>query len=137
MWTRGLSRRMTAMDIFGPTKNPGSGPAVTIRRAGSEDADALERLAAFDSSHVPTGVVLVAEVRGELWAALSVDDLHAVSDPFRPASELVWLLIERAHQLRLADRRDGGDGHVLRARGAWRSRRRTRPWLRGRRPALA
>ena len=45
MSTRGLSRRMTVMDIFGPTKNPGSGPAVTIRRAGSEDADALERLA--------------------------------------------------------------------------------------------
>src|SRR5690242_21777692 len=101
---------MPLMDILGPTKNPGSGPAVTIRQAGSDDADALERLATFDSSHVPTGFVLVADVSGELWAALCVDDLHAVSDPFRPSSELVWLLIERAHQLRLADRRDDGDG---------------------------
>jgi hypothetical protein len=123
------------MDIFGPTKTPGSGPAVTIRRAGSEDAGALQRLAAIDSAHVPTGVVLVAEVGGELWAALSVDDLHAISDPFRPSSELVWLLIERAHQLRLAERDD--DGHVLRAHGGWRGRRRRRPWLRAPRAALA
>ena len=34
------------------------------------------------------------------WAALSLDDGHAVSDPFRPSSEAVWMLAERARQLK-------------------------------------
>ena len=48
--------------------------------------------------------MLVAEVGGELWAALWLDDHHAVADPFRPTGELVALLVERARQLRRSKR---------------------------------
>jgi hypothetical protein len=36
---------------------------------------------------------------------VSVEDLHAVADPFRPSGELVWMLIERARQAGRAERR--------------------------------
>ena len=49
----------------------------------------------------------MAEVAGELWAAISVDDGHAVADPFRPTGELVALLVERSRQLRRARRTQG------------------------------
>jgi hypothetical protein len=80
------------------------GPALTIRNAGAADAQALARLAELDSSPAPRGLVLLAEVAGEPWAAVSVDDLHAVADPFRPSGELVWLLLERARHLRRSRR---------------------------------
>jgi hypothetical protein len=57
-----------------------------------------------DSSRAPRGVVLLAEVQGELWAAVSVDDGHAVADPFRPTGEIVALLEARAGQLRHVER---------------------------------
>jgi hypothetical protein len=74
--------------------------ALTIRPAGPADAEAIERLAQLDSTRPPGGDVLVAEVAGELWAAFSLDDGHAVSDPFRPSGELVFVLAERARALR-------------------------------------
>jgi hypothetical protein len=55
-------------------------------------------------------VVLVAEVGGELWAAISLDDRHVVADAFRPTGELVALLAERARQLRRVQR---GRNHLL------------------------
>lgn len=94
------------MRSLGPTKDPGTAGPLTIRRAaGDADAAALARLAALDSSRAPDGTVLLAEIGGELWAAVSVDDLHAVGDPFRPTGELVWMLLERARQLRAAERK--------------------------------
>jgi hypothetical protein len=80
-------------------------PSVTLRYAVPADAEALERLAQLDSRRALRGDVLVAEVGGELWAAVSVDARHAVADPFRPTAELVDLLVERARQLR---RSEGG-----------------------------
>ena len=50
------------------------------------------------------GWVLVAEVDGELWAALSLSDGRAVADPFRPSADVVGLLHERALHLRDAKR---------------------------------
>ena len=79
-------------------------PALTLRYAVTADADRLDRLAQLDSGRAPRGVVLVAEVGGELWAAISVDDHHVVADPFRPTGELVALLVERARQLRRSQR---------------------------------
>ena len=73
---------------------------VTIRYATPSDDGAVIDLAALDSSRVPTGDVLVARVGSELWAAVSVDDLHAVADPFRPSGNVVDLLRERARSLR-------------------------------------
>ena len=91
--------------ILGPTQSVDAhSPAMTLRYAGPGDAAELDRLAQLDSQRAPSGVVLVAEVGGELWAAISLDDHHAVADPFRPTGELVALLVERARQLRRSKR---------------------------------
>jgi hypothetical protein len=65
---------------------------LTIRPADLADLAGLDRLAALDSSAPPTGDVLVAEVGGELWAAVEVDSGAAIADPFRPSGDLVDLL---------------------------------------------
>ncbi len=78
--------------------------ALTIRLAVPADEAALADLAALDSARAPRGLVLVAEVGGQLWAALSLDDGHAVADPTRPSGELAWLLLERGRRLRRAER---------------------------------
>ena len=68
---------------------------ITIRRADARDADSIARLAALDSTRQPTGLVLVAENDGELWAAISTDDGHVAADPFRPSGTSAQRL--RAH----------------------------------------
>ena len=89
--------------LFGPTQElPSGASSLTLRFAGPADAEAIDRLAQLDSRRAPRGPVLVAEVGGELWVALSLDDQHAVADPFRPTGELVALLVARARQLRRA-----------------------------------
>jgi hypothetical protein len=74
--------------------------ALTIRRADLADLAALDRLAALDSTSAPTGDTLVAEVAGELWAALEVHSGRAIADPFRPSGELVELLRLHAREER-------------------------------------
>jgi hypothetical protein len=91
--------------LLGPTQYvEAASPAVTIRYARPEDALALLDLADLDSSTAPQGIVLVAEVGGRIWAAHSVEDGHAIADPFRPTGELSFLLAERARQLSRAAR---------------------------------
>ena len=80
------------------------GAALTIRYAGDDDAPTLEQLAALDSSRPPRGVVLIAEVDGALWAAVSLDDGHVIADPFRPSGELAFLLVQRARRIKRAER---------------------------------
>ena len=87
--------------------------ALTIRLATPSDADALAALAALDSQEAPHDPVLVGEIGGELWAAISLDDYTVLSDPFRPAGEVAWLLVERARQLRTSGRRPGLLGRVF------------------------
>ena len=70
--------------------------ALTIRPADLADLAGLDRLAALDSSSAPTGDMLVAEVGGELWAAVEVETGAAIADPFRPSGELVTLLRHHA-----------------------------------------
>jgi len=65
---------------------------LTIRRADAADSGALVRLAALDSASPPTGEALLAEVGGELWAAVEIHSGAAIADPFRPSGELVDLL---------------------------------------------
>ena len=48
--------------------------------------------------------VIVADVQGELWAAVSLDDGHGVANPFRPSGELSFRLSERARELNGAGR---------------------------------
>jgi hypothetical protein len=73
---------------------------LTIRQATFADVAAVAALAELDSSTAPRGDVLLAEVGDELWAALSLDDGHAVADPLRPSAEAAQVLAERRRQLR-------------------------------------
>jgi hypothetical protein len=68
---------------------------ITIRPGYADDHRALGRLAALDSATIPAEPLLVAELDGELSAALSLRDGSAIANPFRPTAEIVALL--RAH----------------------------------------
>ncbi len=106
----------TLKKLLGPTQDfEAASPAVTIRYARPDDALALMDLADLDSSRAPHGIVLVAEVGGRLWAAHSLDDGHAIADPFRPTGELSFLLAERARQLSRAARPPRLQGRTLQA----------------------
>jgi hypothetical protein len=86
-------------NLAGPVQTFPTDERVSLRFARPDDAEALARLAALDSSRAPRGTVLVAEAGGELWAAVGVEDGHVVADPFRPSGELAFRLVERARQL--------------------------------------
>jgi hypothetical protein len=66
--------------------------AITIRPAYADDEFALVRLAALDSAQVPARPLVVAEVDGELRAALSLSDGSTIADPFHPSLDVVELL---------------------------------------------
>jgi hypothetical protein len=73
---------------------------LTIRMAVPADAATLGRLAQLDSAPPPAPVpMLVAEVGGELRAALPLHGGRAIADPFHRTAELVAILAERARQL--------------------------------------
>lgn len=74
-------------------------PAMTIRRAGAAHHAELDRLAALDSARPLAGDILVAEVAGELQAALEIASGFAVADPFRPTADLVRQLRTEAKRL--------------------------------------
>ncbi len=71
---------------------------VTIRPAREGDATALSRLATLDSATVPAGPVLVAEIDGQLVAALGTVSGAVIAAPFVPTSEVVELLATRARR---------------------------------------
>jgi hypothetical protein len=73
--------------------------SVTLRFGSRRDQRPLARLAALDSSTPPAEPVLLAEVDGQLRAALSLTGGTVVADPFHPTAELVDLLRARARQL--------------------------------------
>lgn len=112
----------TLKKLLGPTQSidgsTGAEPTVTIRYARPEDALSLLDLAALDSSYAPHGSVLVAEVEGRLWAALSLDDGHMIADPFRPSGELSFLLAQRARQIARTAPRDNSRLRRLSLRAA-------------------
>ena len=66
--------------------------AVTLRLGLPADVPALKRLAALDSAELPAAPLLLAEVSGEPWAALSLTDKRAIADPFHRTAPLVALL---------------------------------------------
>ena len=69
---------------------------ILIRLATERDAPAIARLAQLDSSPTPDGTLLLAEVGGELRAALRVSDHAVIADPFHRTEGLVGLLATRA-----------------------------------------
>lgn len=74
--------------------------SVNIRPDRSTEVEAIARLAQLDSAPVPSPPLLVAEIGGELRAAMSLADGAVVADPFHPTRELVELLELRAEQER-------------------------------------
>jgi hypothetical protein len=96
---------------------------LTIRMAVSADAQALRRLAQLDSAPTPAPApMLIAEVAGELRAAVPLYGGRAIADPFHPTAALVALLTERTRQI---------------APARHRPTRRLRRRARVRRPAIA
>jgi hypothetical protein len=89
-----LARRLS-----GSAGSPGEA-SIVIRPDRPEDRRALARLAGLDSASVPRSPLLLAEVGGELRAALSLADGAAIADPFHRTAWLVSLLTVRAEQLR-------------------------------------
>jgi hypothetical protein len=74
--------------------------SVTVRRSYPDDGPALQQLAQRDGRRMPRGAKLVAEVRGVLLAARSLEDGTSISDPFHPTAHLVELLALRSAHLR-------------------------------------
>ena len=65
---------------------------VTVRRSLEDDALGLRELADLDSARVPAGVMLIAEVDGELRAAVALDGRSVIADPPHHTRHLVDLL---------------------------------------------
>jgi len=103
--------------------------AVTIRRAGSDDEAAVRRLADLDSTRVPDGPLLMAEIEGRAVAAISVLSGESFADPFLRTLELRRLLELRASQLLLSFDEPRSRGLTRPDYSAWRTT--------GRRLALA
>jgi hypothetical protein len=93
------SLKDTLKKLAGPVQLTPVDTRVTFRYAVPADAQALTELAQLDSSRAPRGDVIVADAGDELWAAVSLDDGHAVANPFRPSGELTWRLMERAREI--------------------------------------
>jgi hypothetical protein len=72
--------------------------SLTIRHANGADATALARLAALDSSRVPSGELLIGELDGQLVAALSIDTGAAIADPFEHTATIVDALRAQAQR---------------------------------------
>ena len=65
---------------------------VTVRPSREDDARGLRDLAELDSARVPAGVMLIAEVNGELRAAVTLDGRSVIADPFHHTRHLVDFL---------------------------------------------
>jgi hypothetical protein len=77
----------------GSTLDPDT--ACTIRYATADDVPALRRLLAGDSRRVFCGPALVAEVHGDLGAAVSLANGQVIADPAQPTWVLTRLLRTR------------------------------------------
>ena len=91
---------------------------LTVRTFQANDIDGIRRLAELDSKRMPTGPVLVAEVGGDLVAALSLDGGAVLADPFKPTESVVEVLRLRAPRLKPRRRRRLRVPPVLRPRAA-------------------
>jgi hypothetical protein len=98
-----------------PRPVPPSSP-VTLRYAFPDDAEAVARLATLDSAAPPPQPLLLAEIAGELRAALSLSDGTVIADPFYPNAAVIELLDARGRQLRGTEHRRRRPGLLPRTR---------------------
>jgi hypothetical protein len=87
---RGRVRDTTSRPLFAP---------IAVRLATANDREALERLAALDSTEPPKGSTLVGELRQRAVAALSLSDGRVIADPFVATADVIALRRLRARQL--------------------------------------
>jgi hypothetical protein len=88
---------------------------ITLRVADPAEEPALERLGELSGLTIPPGRYLVAEVDGEVWAALPLSGGEPFGDPFLPALEVKELLSLRRGQLEARARSaDEDDGRLIR-----------------------
>ena len=72
---------------------------VTLRLSRTDDDDALQRLAQLETRRPAAGGHVVAEVAGEIIAALPLNGGKPYRDPFRRTAHLLPLLELRAQQI--------------------------------------
>ena len=90
-----------------------SSAQLILRHATTADIAALTRLAALDSSRVPSGELLVAELDRKLVAALSVDTGAVIADPFEYTASIVESLRAQADEGERPAMLSGRLGRVL------------------------
>ena len=76
---------------------------VLTRRAAIADATRIRVLARLDDKRMPAGPFLVADVAGEIVAAVSLSNGTVVADPFRLTADAVAMLRLRAAQVGTAN----------------------------------
>jgi hypothetical protein len=92
MLQRAQAHRPTVLDGQQPHRE------LIVRLAGAADRADLERLAQLEGRALRSGATLLAERRGEVLAAVSIESGEAIADPFRPTADLVAILLRsRAH----------------------------------------
>ncbi len=84
---------------------------IAIREAEVADMPALLELAELDSRPLPDGRLLVAEMDGELLAAVGSGNGVVIADPFVPTAELQQLLRLRAEQVSANGHGAGSERH--------------------------
>ena len=100
-WVGMLSRliRHFVPGTPGVLRAPGVEAEITLRLANVGDEHAVERLAALYDRAVPEGPLLLAEVDGELLAALTLAGDRELMDPYLPTGALIELLALRVKHL--------------------------------------
>lgn len=103
------STKRTTIHLAGferPAVEPAELPedAVLVRRATARDAARIRTLALLDDRRLTDGPYLVAELTGELVAAMSLSTKQIVADPFRRTRDAADLLRMRAAQLAARER---------------------------------
>jgi hypothetical protein len=103
---------------------------VAIRPATRSDMPAIASLAELDSAPVPHGRVLLAELRGRVVAAISLESGALFADPSAPTAEAVKDLRAKAAEVRRADDPETGRRGTSLITRVREVRRRRQPGLR-------
>ena len=88
-----------------------------IRLAGDADEAALERLAEIDSARPLQHPILVGEIRGQVAAAIDLDERRKIADPFKRTAQLRSQLRVRAAALEASARTPSVSDRIRHALG--------------------
>lgn len=73
--------------------------SVSLRPAHPGDREQLIRVAQRDAAPLPAEPLVVADLDGEIRAAISLADGTVIADPFHPTAAIVAMLREHAEAL--------------------------------------